>query len=230
MGAKLRCRRHLSHLTSDHVVWSLCPFQSLRRETGTIPAAGWTGDDRQWCNPTLYHCLQSGEHKKHLGQLSHSPSSARAVVSPTKEQHSVDFKIESLRAGRKEDEVYTMPKISVLQQHLLLKHHEKVRHFYTFHVSAFCTQCPPPEIVSTWLCFGGMSQAAGMSQSWGWCSPGQLCSAPALAPLAMGLRAPYQQLWLAEPARRWAATSPHGLRLARVAMESGSAGSQTFSP
>ena len=88
---------------------------------------------------------------------------------------------------------------------------------------------PLPEVVSTWRCVGGMSQDAGMSWSWGWCSLGQLCSAPALTPRAMGLCTPSQQLWVAEPAQRWAATALHGLRSSWVAMESRPAGSQTLS-
>lgn len=39
---------------------------------------------------------QGGEREKHPEWLSHSASSARAVVSPMKEHHSVDFKTESL--------------------------------------------------------------------------------------------------------------------------------------
>lgn len=74
-------------------LWSCLEFGSfpepVRRETGPVPAVGWTGDDGQWCNRTLCCCLPSG-------QLSHSPSSARAVLRLTKQQHGVDFKAESL--------------------------------------------------------------------------------------------------------------------------------------
>lgn len=57
-----------------------------------------------------------------------------------------------------------MPKISVLQPHLLLKHHEKVRHFYTFHVSAFCTQCPPRSCFYLAVLWGDDSGCRGVSE------------------------------------------------------------------
>lgn len=61
----------------------------------------------------------------------------------------MDFKTESLRAGRTQDKAYTVPEIPLSQQHLLLKYDKKLRRFYTFHVSEFCTQCPLQKLLLT---------------------------------------------------------------------------------